>query len=314
VLDPDPEVRRHLHEIVRDHADPALFDAVVRSLKEDASWRMRAGMVDLLLAGGRASARAPLLAALDDPHVAVRARADEALERLTGRAYGTVTERWTQYFKEQAEAERPRKDTGETVSVADAHRKVELHKGPIRGLQPTLYTIPIREKRVIFVVDMSSSMAKGVRSEHFQRLREALFGLASDVEFNILCFDQRMFFFAKAKSLVPATNENKDGATRWIDELPAGERTDVHRSVASGLAMLKEALAADPDARAELFILTDGRETVTSMSAEAIENQYRKLPVERCRVHVVSLGRNGTPALARLAAASGGVFKEASGR
>ncbi|MHC4339135.1 MAG: vWA domain-containing protein [Planctomycetota bacterium] len=302
------DVRQHVRFLVRDHADPAFHDAIVRGLEEDSSWRFRAAMVELLLAGARAAAKAPLLKALEDEHPAVAARAAEALERMTGKAYGLDGGKWKEHFDRM----RPpgRNPAGETRTVADVHRKVKLHEGPVRGLTPTLYTVPVREKRVIFVVDMSNSMRKGIRSNHFTELKRALFGLPSDVFFNILCFDQRMFFYTKAKSLAAATTDHKYEAARWMDELPAGERTDVNRSVVSGLAMLNEALRKEPAVKAELFILTDGRETATSMSPARVDMEYLKLPEARCWVHVIALGRRGTPALRRLAERSGGRFHE----
>jgi hypothetical protein len=309
ILDPHMGVRKHVRGIVRDHADPMLHKTIVRTLKEDASWRMRAAMVDLLLAGGRRNAIIPLIVALTDQHPGVKSRAAEALERLTGQTHGIDGDAWIEYL---AKSRKPDKTTAdsETVTVAGSTRKVKLYEGPIRGVIPTLYTIPITAKRVIFVVDMSNSMRSGKRSAHFDEIKRAIFGLPSDVHFNILCFDQRMFFFAKAKSLQPATTEQKANAERWINDLPAGEKTDVTRSIVSGLAMLKEALDRDPSVEAELFILTDGRETVQSMPAKRVRAHFDRLPQNRCRVHVVVLGRKGTPALKSLAEESGGRLVE----
>ena len=93
--------------------------------------------------------------------------------------------------------------------------------------------------------------------------------------------------------------------------MPAGGSTDVNRSVTTGLAMLNEALAKSPKQSAELFILTDGRETKKTTSLNAVERQFQKLPRDRCKVHVVSLGKKGTPPLRALAERSGGRFVEA---
>jgi len=305
-LDPSDEARAHVHGIVKDHADPRLHQAIARALKEDASWRMRAAMVDLLLSGARGWARGPLLDALGDEHLAVRARAAEALFRLTGQALGVDREKWVEYF---AKSEPPVPEDGERRTTTEA-RQVKLHEGPVRGICPTLYTIPVTEKRVIFVVDMSSSMHKTARSEHFQELKRVLFSLPSDVQFNILCFDQRRFFFAKAKSLVPATTDAKAEAERWVNDLPAGEKTDVNGAVMTGLAMLNEALVADADARAELFLLTDGQETAATTAQGAVERQFEKLPEGRCRVHMIALGRGAMPTLKALADRSGGRYVE----
>jgi hypothetical protein len=299
-----------VHDLVRDHADPMLHEAIVRCLKEDASWRMRAAMVDLLLAGARASARPALLEALSDEHPGVAARAAEALFRLTGQPLGLDRAKWEAHF---AKEDAPAKGPNERRTTAE-DRKVKVFDGPVEGIRPTLYTVPVVEKRVIFVVDMSSSMSKTSRSDHFTELKRVLFSLPSDVHFNILCFDQRLFFFAKAKSLVPATTEQKAEAERWVNDLPAGQRTDVSQSVATGLAMLKEALAADEAARAELFLLTDGQETVTTTAQSAVERQFERLAPGRCKVHVIALGRLGTPALKTLAERSGGQYVEAPAR
>lgn len=309
-LDPSEEVRAHVEGLVRGHAALKLHEAIVRALKEDASWRMRAAMADLLLAGARERDRRALLAALDDEHPGVRSRAAEALYRLSGQPLGLDRAKWEAWFARAPEAP---PDPHERRTTAD-ERVVKVHEGPVRGICPTIYTVPVMEKRVIFVVDMSSSMAKTSRSDHFVELKQALFSLPSDVHFNILCFDQRRYFFAKAKSLVPATLESKADAERWVNDLPAGDKTDVNSAVATGLAMLGEALKDDPEGRAELFLLTDGQETVTSTAKSAVERQFEKLPEGRCRVHLIALGRGGTPSLKTLADRSGGRFVEVPAR
>jgi len=311
VLDDDDRVHAHVHAIVRDHADPALFAAIVRALEHDESWRFRAALVDLLVSGSRERGKAVLLRALSDEHPAVAARAAEGLERMTGAACGLDPGKWRAYFARVAK-EKPKKykRTGETVTVADSHRKVERYDGPIRGLEPHLYGVPIRKKRVIFVVDMSGSVNRKSRSNHFTHLKNAIYGLPSDCSFNVLCFDQRLFFFTSAKGLVPATPRQKNKLQRWIDALPAGENTDVNKSVVTGLAMLKESLREDPDAKSELFILTDGRETEQTTSLRMVQAQFQRLPADRCAIHVVALGSHGTPTLKALVDASGGKFVE----
>jgi Mg-chelatase subunit ChlD len=307
-LDPAGEVRAHLRALLRERADPALFAAVVRALREDASWRMRAAMVEMLLGAARRSSISPLVDALADPHPAVVSAAAEALERLTGEPLGADAEAWRRHFA--GEAKRASQGSETRTTAEDA--LLEVQPGPIRGIRPLLYNVPVTAKRVIFVVDMSSSLRASSRSGHFAELKRAILALPSDVEINVLCFDQRLFFFASAKALARATLDGKTELERWVDGLPAGDKTDVTRAVASGLAMLREAIAAGGAADGELFILTDGLETVTSMSPEAVEAQFAKLPEGRCRVHVIALGGRGTPpVLRRLAERSGGVYVEA---
>ncbi len=307
IVDRNEPVREWVRGLVRDRPDPRLHDAVIRTMREDSSWKFRAMMVDLLLEARWSTTRRALVDALSDEHPAVQARAAEALERLTGAAYGVDKDKWLAHFRKEADA--AHKEHGRTYAAKP--EKIEIKSGPITGLVPTLYTIPIRDKNIVFVVDMSSSMHKTSRSSHFVELRQAIFRLPSDVSFNILCFDQRLFFFAKARELVPATTTNKAAAERWLQDLPAGQRTDVFQSIVTGLAMIKEALVKNPKGRAELFVLSDGRETVKTTSLDRVEAMYQKLPAARCRVHFIALGRGGTPLLRALAVRSGGQFAEA---
>ena len=49
---------------------------------------------------------------------------------------------------------------------------------------------------------------------------------------------------------MPATTRFKNDLARWIDALPAGQKTDVNNSVVTGLAMLRESLQEDVTSRA----------------------------------------------------------------
>jgi len=312
-LDPDPVVRAFVRRTVKERADERTHAAIASSLANDESWRYRATLVDLCRASGRPAAVESLLGALSDGHPAVASAAAEALECLTGGTFGTDEAKWRAHLEALRAARAPAKPDEETRTSAGEHRFEERRK-PIEGVVPTLFTIPIRCKLSLFVVDMSASLRKGARSAHLVELKRALFGLPSDVSFNVLCFDQRLFFFASAKSLSPATLATKAELEKWLDTLPAGDRTDVRRSLVTGIAMLKEALDRDPSATAELFVLTDGVETVQTLTDAQVEAQFERLPAGRCRIHVVGLGQKGTPALRALAERTGGTFVEAASR
>ena len=58
----------------------------------------------------------------------------------------------------------------------------------------------------------------------------------------------------------------------------------------------------------------DRVETAATTAKSAVERQFEKLPGGRCRVHVIALGRGGTPALKTLADRSGGRYVEAPAR
>jgi len=74
--------------------------------------------------------------------------------------------------------------------------------------------------------------------------------------------------------------------------------------------MLREALEQNPKSEAELFVLTDGRETVKTMPFAAVRSQFDRLPHKRCLIHVVQLGKHGTSLLQQLASSTGGRYHE----
>ena len=104
IVDPRKKVRAWVRALVRDKPDKRLHDAVLRAMREDASWKFRARMIDLLIEARWSTTRRAIVDALGDEHAAVRARAAEALERLTGKAYGTDRDLWLKHFRKEAEA------------------------------------------------------------------------------------------------------------------------------------------------------------------------------------------------------------------
>jgi hypothetical protein len=123
---------------------------------------------------------------------------------------------------------------------------------PKRGAA-RLFGIPARAQRVVFLLDVSGSMFErapdgATRMQHARRhLAEVIENLPPGREFNVVLFAGGTQRFVPAP--VPATDENKAAAVKFLDTLPDFEgSTDLS-------AGLNDALALAPG---EVFVVTDG--------------------------------------------------------
>lgn len=118
------------------------------------------------------------------------------------------------------------------------------------------YGIQIYAKRLLFVLDRSDSMDTVVSGlsrigRAKRELVTAIKGLDEQCQFSILVFDNDVR--AWREELVPATEDNKLEAIRYVEYLSAGSTTNTY-------AALRHALAFDDQLEA-VFVLTDGAPT-----------------------------------------------------
>jgi hypothetical protein len=99
------------------------------------------------------------------------------------------------------------------------------HKDDAHSL--TYYGIPVVENRIVFVLDMSGSMSYGGRPN---RLTQAVAELKKIIEklnekqfFNVVSFASGNNRWQRKETLVPATEENRKSAIKFIEQLqPCG--------------------------------------------------------------------------------------------
>ncbi|MCH1495335.1 MAG: VWA domain-containing protein [Rubripirellula sp.] len=170
------------------------------------------------------------------------------------------------------------------------------------------YGIEIHSKRLLFILDHSSSMkdpwygmprldrAKG-------ELIKAIRALPGDVEFGIVAFHTRVHQWNNG--LVEATVENKDLAIEFVRGLGYGDRTNTYGA-------LRTALDYDADLEA-VYLLTDGKPTIGELvSHQSIlmdilhRNRFRHLNLNTIGVAVDGFTQGF---LKRLADESGGQFR-----
>ena len=173
------------------------------------------------------------------------------------------------------------------------------------------YGIEIHSKRLLFILDHSSSMkdpwygmprldrAKG-------ELIKAIRALPGDVEFGIVAFHTRVHQWNDG--LVEATIENKDLAIEFVRGLGYGDRTNTYGA-------LRTALDYDADLEA-VYLLTDGKPTIGELvSHQSIlmdilhRNRFRHLNLNTIGVAVDGFTQGF---LKRLADESGGQFRLAN--
>ncbi len=132
----------------------------------------------------------------------------------------------------------------------------ESHDDEIILGKSNYYGIPIRAKRLLFVIDTSGSMKEmtryGTRLASAKReLSAAIKGLDQDAEFGVLFFSETVHSWQK--DLKVATEENKAEAIKFVSKLAASKSTNTYGALLA---------ATEFDDQLEtVFLLTDGRPT-----------------------------------------------------
>ncbi len=191
-----------------------------------------------------------------------------------------------------------------TLRAAAPWQHARGRRGPGLVLRPSDRRGAVREGRegnlVLFVVDASGSMAARAR---MRTVTTAVLSLLLDAYQRRDRIGMITFRGAGAEVVLPPTSSVEVGAAR-LGSLPTGGRTPL----AAGLACAGQVLAAerrrDPDRRALLVVVTDGRSTTgpdPATAAHALARTGVASVVVDCEGGHVRLGLAG-----RLATALGG--------
>ncbi len=185
-----------------------------------------------------------------------RHRAHELLRSLTGAAFAmNRTELWQQWWEQNQDS-----------FVLAAPRPSAPAEGQAVGTTSSFFGIPVRGTRIVFIVDVSTSMewdsgsgeAKIAVAKH--HLETTVENLSHECQFGLVTFALRGT--AWKKRLVPATKASKKSFCAYLDRLRCGPHTNVW-------AGLKRALDLEvithgsryPTEVDEIFILSDGSPT-----------------------------------------------------
>jgi hypothetical protein len=195
-----------------------------------------------------------------------------ALQRVTGMTLGDDPDLWRAWWN--GARERPRGPAGDP-------------EAPTTVSGPRYYGFTVRSSRLVFVLDVSRSMAWNGRLETAQKeLVQAIEALPSRSRFGLVTYSDSAKTWEER--LVPATGENVRRAVRHVQRLEPLQGTNVWDGLR--LAFRDE----DVDT---IFFLSDGTPTVGAVvDPDAILAEVRELNRwRRVRIHTVALLKGDAP-------------------
>jgi len=309
------EQRRVLRDLAKflRHSNPAVQLAAAQVLGRIRTAAARS-LVGRTLAGSRdPTLRAALVAArlrqggtgLAERMELWSAHGDEAVARAVIRELGAVHERWALAII-QARNDSAHGLLLEECSVALANHAGQeaVNEGPI-----DFYGIHTRSRRVLFCIDVSTSMGFPMdgyggkleprRRRTLRELTRTLEKLPDGVAFNVLGFSARQN--PLWRKLRKADDDTRAAALDFARNAPLEGGTDIH-------AAFDFALRSGADT---VFFLTDGEPSVGVLydSALLLEDVCHRNRHGTLRIHCIGLSKDqNTELLHNLAKRSGGCF------
>lgn len=201
----------------------------------------------------------------------VRAEAVEYLARVTGEPASHTDAEWQAWWQaNQSQFTFPALEALSTEPVAVKKR----------GAISYYYNLPIYARRVVFIIDTSSSM-RGERLLAAQReLISVLKGLTEDVSFSIVAFDTLARAWQPA--LVPATPQAKASACEFVVQQQASGAT-------ASFDALDLAFSFDAEA---IYFLSDGAPSAGKIPqpARIVEVVTEQNRVRRITINTIGIG------------------------
>jgi HEAT repeat protein len=255
-------------------------------LLSSTDWRLRAAAVAAFGRIRHKDTIEPLIARLGEETGRLLADTAQALADVTGLALGTDAKRWKDWWKEHGGAfEVPPDPPAAAAAPGDT--------------EVTYHDIPVVSKRLIFVLDVSASMAEAMDAKSIPsdpaggpagntrldfckwELKKTIRRLPKDVRFNVITFDTAVHSWRTA--LAQANAAGKAEAEAFVD-----------RQTPVGATNLSDALkAAFEDREADTFyVLGDGQPTegpITN-SAELLAWVRRLNAARGVVIHAISAG------------------------
>ncbi len=153
-----------------------------------------------------------------------------------------------------------------SVSGKDLAANLLTHRNPseegyfLLTLAPPLHAKNSISKDIVFVADTSGSMQGDKIEETKRAIKGVLKALNADDRFAIIQFNTDVEYFKS--NLQNATEENRQSASRYIDELEARGGTNISQALQTGCKMLDESSQRP----AYVILMTDGQPTVGDTS------------------------------------------------
>jgi hypothetical protein len=339
--DREAEVRLVAIEALGRQGDRLATLALAKAL-DDAFWQVRVVAIDALTRVGGVAAVDALIRAISRADGRVIYDINRALEALTGQNFHENEVLWRAWWKENrrsyrgppaAGAAAPANGSGQADPEAAARKKAWME----RTKGTSFYGIRTRSKRIVYVLDVSSSMNAplGSRSptttgtaraapparrkidQARRELKSSIAALPDDAVFGIVFYNHEVHVWRKG--LVEATVENRTRAGEWADSIEAHGNTNIFDAVerAFGLAGRGTYDKGYETAADTVFLLSDGQANRGRLvDREEMRREIARMNrLKKVVIHTVALGGDADVAFMQgLAEDTGGQFKHVAGR
>lgn len=324
-------------------------DLILKAL-EDERWQVRVSACDALAMLELRDTVGPLIARMEKEDGRVKEDIDRALKAITGLTFNADALGWKGWWEinkakwesgELAKKEEPKKDDkkedGKDGGAAAGNPPPVNPEPPAAGGGTTVefYGIRTKSKNLVFVVDVSGSMAepakwtpdtdsggapagqgpKGKRKIDIARweLAKAIGGLPEDARFNIVTFSSDVKVYSPTKMVI-ATKSAKQQAQAFAEKLEPQEATNIFDALEKAFELAGGAkMQVDENYKLSvdtIMFMTDGKPTIgKSLDPKVIGDTVQKWnAVRKIRIHCVGIGDHDEALLKRLAEESGGQY------
>ncbi|KAM3380029.1 putative protein isoform X1 [Capsicum galapagoense] len=150
---------------------------------------------------------------------------------------------------------------------------------------PTVNTMKVFRKQVVYVVDISASMQGRPLENVKAALQAALSKLSPADSFNVIAFNGKSLLFSS--SMVPVGKESIGKAAQWIDQNFVAEGST---NISLPLNQAIEMLLNDGDSIPLVFLITDGSVEDEREICEALRGQLMKRGLSAPRISTFGIG------------------------
>lgn len=257
---------------------------------------------------------------------------DHTLHYFTGRSFDGSHAVWTQWWDA----------AGETwLATDDGERYAKKPGSRQKGGTTSFYGVETRSKRIVFVLDRSSSMKTPASAESRcprgptsgdgsgkdgepdiqgdtkiavarNQLAWSIRNLHRDVHFNVIFYSTDVQVWKQPPEMLRATPKNKTAALDWFMTIEALGTTRTFDALLQALEYAKGAGGADT-----IFLLSDGSPTVASgqaLKGEDFDREYgaflEENKIYKCVVHTIGVGpHHNRTLMRRIARDTGGTYR-----
>ena len=222
--------------------DVALLAKLSELSTFEREFGLRRAIVQALIKIGSTPAVGQLIAILEKVKGEIRGDIVQYLNDATGQDLGMDSAAWTEWWKDN---EKTFQAPGGVVQRKDVKDFAAAGRGGGRGTS-MYYGLSIYAQKLVFIIDISSSMLGPRLAAAKRELLQAVDGLTEDMEFSIVAFNSDVHPWQR--QFVPANAQMKQAASRWITMLECNSMTASYDALEAGLRFDAEAL----------YFLTDG--------------------------------------------------------